>query len=335
MSDVIYRRTTLGTLLLVLIVVVLGAWVRLSDAGLGCPDWPGCYGHVGVPNEAHEVAAANEAYPDRPVEAHKAWKEMIHRYAASLLGLCIIVLTYMAWKRHTRLGEQDHVLAGVTLLWVIFQGLLGMWTVTLKVNPTIVALHLAGGLLTLSLVWLLVLRQCDWFRNSSQVFRRMRSAASVGLIILCIQILLGGWVSTNYAALACTDFPTCHGQWLPDMDIREGFVLWRPLGVDYEFGVLDAPARTAVHFAHRVGALLTFLYLLTLSVMMIRNAVFQMRSLGFIILLLLCVQVLLGIGNVLFSLPLAVAVAHNAGAALLLLSLVALNYAGARRAEWG
>ena len=335
MSDVIYRRTALGTLLLVFVVVVLGAWVRLSDAGLGCPDWPGCYGHLGVPNEAHEVAAANEAYPDRPVEADKAWKEMIHRYAASLLGLFVIVLTYMAWKRHTRLGERDHGLVGMTLLWVIFQGLLGMWTVTLKVNPTIVTLHLAGGLLTLSLVWLLVLRQCDWFRNASQAFRKMRSAASVGLILLCVQILLGGWVSTNYAALACTDFPTCHGQWLPDMDIREGFVLWRPLGVDYEFGVLDVPARTAVHFAHRVGALLTFLYLLTLSVMMIRNAVFQVRSLGFIILLLLCVQVLLGIGNVLLSLPLAVAVAHNAGAALLLLGLVALNYACARRAEWG
>lgn len=335
MSDVSYRRTAWGALLLVFTVVVLGAWVRLSDAGLGCPDWPGCYGHLGVPNEAHEVAEANAAYPDRPVETHKAWKEMIHRYAASALGLLILVLAYMAWKRHYRQGGQDHLLAGFTLAWVIFQGLLGMWTVTLKVNPAIVTLHLAGGLFTLALIWLLVLRQHNWFRNATQAFRRLQSMATLGLVILCIQILLGGWTSTNYAALACTDFPTCHGQWLPDMDLREGFVLWRPLGVDYEFGVLDASARTAVHFVHRVGALITFLYLLTLAILMLRNAVFQVRSLGLILLLLLCGQILLGIGNVVLSLPLPIAVAHNGGAALLLLTLVALNYAGSRRAGLG
>ena len=238
--DRVYQRTAWAALFLVFFVVILGAFVRLSDAGLGCPDWPGCYGHMGVPDEAHEIQRANEAYPERPVETHKAWKEMAHRYFGAALGMLILVLTIMAWIRHKRLREREHKLMGFTLAWVIIQGLLGMWTVTLLVNPTVVTLHLAGGLLTLSLLWLLVLRQHHWFDKSAHIFQRFRRVTVIGLIILCIQILLGGWTSTNYAALACTDFPTCHGQWLPEMDMKEGFIPWRPLGVDYEFGVLDA-----------------------------------------------------------------------------------------------
>ncbi|MGB0713553.1 MAG: COX15/CtaA family protein [Gammaproteobacteria bacterium] len=329
-STALFHRLALFSVVLALVVVVLGAYVRLSDAGLGCPDWPGCYGHLGVPDEHHEVHAANEAFPERPVEAHKAWKEMIHRYFASALGLIILILAAMAWMRRG-IGEENHGLMTFASVLVIFQGLLGMWTVTLLVNPAIVTSHLLGGLLTLSVLWLLVLRQRRWFQDSVHVFRPLRTLGTLGLLILIGQIMLGGWTSTNYAALACTDFPTCHGSWVPDMDMGEGFTLWRPLGVDYEFGVLDAPARVAVHFVHRMGALVTFLYLGALAVMMLRSAGALVRRLGLIIGFLLLVQVSLGIANIVFSLPLAVAVAHNGVAALLLLSLVTLNQATRER----
>ncbi|MGB0721097.1 MAG: COX15/CtaA family protein [Gammaproteobacteria bacterium] len=329
-STSLYHRLALFTVIVTLVVVVLGAYVRLSDAGLGCPDWPGCYGHVGVPDEHHEIHAANEAFPERPVEAHKAWKEMIHRYVASSLGVLILILAVMAWMRRG-LGEENHGLMTFAVVLVIFQGLLGMWTVTLLVKPAIVTAHLLGGLLTLSVMWLLVLRQRRWFRDSVHMFRPLRTLGTLGLGILIVQILLGGWTSTNYAALACTDFPTCHGSWVPDMDMAEGFTLWRGLGIDYEFGVLDAPARVAVHFVHRIGALVTFLYLGALAVVMLRSKGALVRRLGTIIGVLLLTQVGLGIANVLMSLPLPVAVAHNGVAALLLLALVTLNHASRER----
>lgn len=326
MTNPLFRRLVLVAAVLALGVVVLGAYVRLSDAGLGCPDWPGCYGHVGVPETETAVQRANQAFPERPVEAHKAWKEMVHRYFAGTLGLLILAATVVAWQR----GVQRGLTTGVAVL-VVFQALLGMWTVTLLLKPAVVSAHLLGGMATLALLWLLVLRTHDWFGGLSNGVRALRPWAVLGLGVLVVQIALGGWTSANYAALACTDFPTCHGSWVPQMDMADAFVLWRGLGINYEYGVLDHPARVAIHFVHRVGALVTFLVLGTLALVLIGRGVGRLRTLGGVLGGLLLVQVGLGIANVVLSLPLHVAVSHNAVAALLLLTMVTLNHALAVR----
>lgn len=315
-----FRNLTIFAVLLALLVVVLGAYVRLSDAGLGCPDWPGCYGSLILDESAEGVAHAEENY-ERPLEASKAWKEMIHRYFASTLGLVILVLTAMAWRR-PELGQRGLTLSLSAL--VMFQGALGMWTVTLLVKPVIVISHLMGGLATLSLLLLLLLR----VRNKRLAVKKKNSCikrlAVISLIVLLFQIALGGWTSTNYAALACHEFPTCFGDsWNPDLDYKEGFVLWRGLGVDYEFGILTNEARAAIHWVHRIGALLTTFVLTVLVFWLLRlNAIKEAVLVGG----LLGVQVLLGILNVKLNLPLHVAVAHNAVAAILLLSLVYVNF---------
>ena len=325
MSASSFARLSAAVSVLALCVILLGAYVRLSDAGLGCPDWPGCYGHLVVPSADHAVAAANEAHPARPLDSGKAWKEMVHRYLAGSLGLAILALALIGW-RHRRSGLPV-VLPAVLVGLVAFQALLGMWTVTLLVNPTIVTAHLAGGMATLALLWWLTLRQGRlWTAPTGAGRRSPRPWAILGLALVVVQILLGGWTSSNYAALACTEFPTCHGgQWWPAADFAEGFTLWRPLGVDYEFGVLDSPARTAIHLAHRLGALAVAVLVGALGVSVIRNAASAAgRRIGFALLAILGLQVGLGIINVLGQLPLPVAVAHNGGAALLLLALVSL-----------
>jgi cytochrome c oxidase assembly protein subunit 15 len=308
---------------LALVVIVLGAYTRLSDAGLGCPDWPGCYGHIGVPDSEEEVLVANGAFPDRPVEAAKAWKEMIHRYAAGALGLVILTIFLQAVTIH----RGDRAFASGLLALVVFQALLGMWTVTLLVKPLIVSAHLIGGLATLSLLWLLVLKRSGWWSGIT-VTAAQRKMALLMFVVVLGQILLGGWTSTNYAALACIGLPKCNGLWFPVMDFANGFKPWHGLGIDYEGGILDSPARVAIHFSHRVGALVT------LVVVGIGIAVFmwstqaRLRRSALVVGLLLIVQLCLGLANVWFYLPLGVAVAHNGVAALLLLSIVTLNYAG-------
>ena len=315
-----FRNLTIVAILLALLVVVLGAYVRLSDAGLGCPDWPGCYGSL-ILDESHEgIANAAENY-DRPLEASKAWKEMIHRYFASTLGLLILILTVMAWKR-PELGQRG--LTTFLSLLVMFQGALGMWTVTLLVKPVIVMSHLLGGLATLSLLLLLLLR----IRNKRLADKKktglVKTLATVALIVLVAQIALGGWTSTNYAALACPEFPTCFGDtWNPSVDYKEGFVLWRGLGVDYEFGVLANEARAAIHWVHRIGALVTAVIFGLLAYCLFRlSAIKEFLMVSG----LLLTQIMLGILNVVLNLPLHVAVAHNAVAALLLLSVVYVNF---------
>ncbi len=229
MQQTYFRKIALLATTLALFVVVLGAYVRLSDAGLGCPDWPGCYGHLTVPEAEHHVAEANEAYPDRPVEAHKAWKEMIHRYFASTLGLLIVILAVIAW-RNRKSSNQQYRLPIFLVVLVIFQGLLGMWTVTIKLNPTIVMMHLIGGMTTLSLLWWLSLRQSKMFVSHSSYptqFKPFTKVATIGLIIVAFQIMLGGWTSSNYAALVCADFPTCQGYLIPPTNFAEAFDLWR------------------------------------------------------------------------------------------------------------
>ncbi|HEU4486233.1 MAG TPA: COX15/CtaA family protein [Povalibacter sp.] len=319
----LFRRLALAGALLALVVVVLGAWVRLSAAGLGCPDWPGCYGHLTVDQAAQNADAINQAFPERPFVYHKAIKEMVHRYFASTLGLVILVLAGVALSNR-RDPNQPVALPVALVALVILQGLLGMWTVTLLLKPLIVVLHLIGGLTTLSLLaWLSI----DPERRS-RVKEEMglRRLALIGLAVLALQIVLGGWTSSNYAALACPDFPTCQNAAWPNMDIRDAFVLWRGLGIDYEGGVLDHPARVAIHFFHRLGAILTALVLLTLSLMTWqkgRNS--SVRIAGALVGAVLLAQLILGPLMVVRGLPLVLATAHNGVAALLLLSVVRLN----------
>jgi cytochrome c oxidase assembly protein subunit 15 len=321
-----FRKIALFATLLALTVVVMGAYTRLSNAGLGCPDWPGCYGHiVGVPESSSEIDQANQAFPDRKVESNKAWKEMIHRYLAEGLGLLIVILAIVALKNR-RNTKQALWLPIALVGLVIFQGLLGMWTVTLLLKPVIVMLHLLGGLSILALLWWLVLRssqQQNSVRKSS-----LTPVLVLGLSLLVGQILLGGWTSANYAALACPDFPTCQGEWWPEADFKEGFVFWRGLGQNYEFGVLDNPARTAIHLSHRMFAIVVgvFWMLLLLRIMKRNTSSSNMRQIATITLLLLFAQIALGVSNVVMKLPISVATMHNGGAALLLLSVVTLIF---------
>lgn len=329
----VFHWLTWIALALTFVVVMLGAYVRLSDAGLGCPDWPGCYGRLAVPDQAQQIAEANAAYPHRPVEPVKAWKEMIHRYSAGTLGLLVLALAALAWRNRRDPGQP--VALPLVLLGLIgFQSLLGMWTVTWQLKPVVVVGHLLGGLTTLGLLAWLVLRQsCHASPNRPPAppaegrDTQLCRYAGLGLALLVVQIILGGWTSANYAALACPDFPTCQTYWWPPMDFREAFTPWRGLGVSYEGGVLANDARVTVHVMHRLGALVVALYLSWLSGWLIAaSRTRALRFVGIAIAVLLAIQLGLGIANVLLHLPLAVAVAHTGGAALLLLSLVTLNH---------
>ncbi len=307
-----------GTVL-AFIVVIVGAWVRLTDAGLGCPDWPGCYGQLIAPDSATSQAELAAAYPDRPLDSGKAWREMIHRYLATTLGLVCVLLAGLAWFNRSD-PQQPTRMPFVLLGVVIFQGLLGMWTVTLLLKPVIVMAHLLGGLTTLGLLFWLVRRRAR--RVSMPAASGALALAAIAVLVL--QISLGGWTSANYAALACPDFPTCQTRWWPPvMDFREGFVLWRGLGVDYEGGILDNPARVAIHFTHRLGAIVAAAVIGLLGWKLSRQAV--TRPDGIAILVALAVQLLLGASIVLFGVPLAVAVGHNGVAALLLLTVLNAN----------
>ena len=319
----LFDRLVLVAAALAFCVVALGAYVRLSDAGLGCPDWPGCYGHMTVPQSADALQHAQQSYPGKVVESHKAWKEMVHRYFAGTLGLLILTIFVTAW-RHRHHWNVSTVLPTLLLLLVSFQAMLGMWTVTLLLKPAIVSAHLLGGMTTLALlVWLAHRR---WGTHPSLYGPRnddLRPWARIGLVVIALQIFLGGWTSSNYAALACTEFPQCQGTWLPDMDFTNAYHLVRSLGVAADGSALSLAALTAIHWSHRMGALVTLLYLGWLATQFIRRP--GIAEWGWLLAGLLLLQVSLGIGNVLLGLPLPLAVAHNAGAALLLASLVLLN----------
>ncbi len=361
-----FHRIAWLAVALALTVIVFGSFVRLSNAGLSCPDWPTCYGRAAWPTTANQ-AIDHAATAIRPVEPHKAWREQFHRMIAGLLGVLVLTLALLS-ARKRRYGvlqiiaaaalvalaiplymRGEHGIASglaiigeaillfaalrwsnldlarasaLTLAVIIFQALLGMWTVTWLLKPLVVMGHLLGGLLTFSLlIWIawrathLPIRLAD--------ATRLRRWLIVTLILLAVQIALGGWVSANYAALACAnDFPKCVGQWWPPHDFREGFVLWRGIGVDYEGGVLDGASRIAIQLAHRMMAVVAFAALIATAVRLLRTP--GLRGWGTLLALLACAQVALGIANVVLSLPLQVAVAHNAGAALLLFVLISL-----------
>ena len=306
-------RLALGGVVLAAVVVVLGAYTRLVDAGLGCPDWPGCYGQLGVPTGDAEIARAEHAFPDAPVEAAKAWTEMVHRYAATALGLLILILLGVVLK-----NRQPWRLPALLTVLVIAQGAFGAWTVTLRLWPQVVTAHLLGGMATLGLLWLLCLtrRRPAWLDVPAA-----GGLAIVALVALTAQIALGGWLTSNYAALACPDFPTCHGLWWPPMDFASGFDVAQRIGPNYLGGLLSSDGRVAIHVAHRLGAVFVLVAVGALA-WRLGN-----RPLAWAIGAALAVQLGLGIANVLFALPLAVAVLHNAGAAVLLLLLMAVNYA--------
>jgi len=317
-----FRRAALAAMILCVIVVVVGAWVRLTNAGLGCPDWPGCYGHV-LPSQAIERAAEiNAANPDRPFDYQKALNEMVHRYIVGALGLLVLALAALSVSNR-RDPEQPRVLPWVIVVLLVLQALLGMWTVTLLLKPLIVTLHLLGGLTTLALLWWLALPPER--RELKAAERPIRRLALAAMAVVLVQISLGGWTSTNYAAAACADFPTCHGSWWPEMDFKNGFVLWRGLGIDYEGGVLDAPARVAIHYSHRLGAYLTALVVLMLVVgAWRRGQTTATRAAATAVALAIGLQIAIGMNLIWKGWPLWLGTAHNAGAALVVLAMVAM-----------
>jgi cytochrome c oxidase assembly protein subunit 15 len=361
-----YAAVALVAVVLCFVVVVLGAYVRLSHAGLGCPDWPGCYGEATWPQQAHEIASANRAFPERPVEVSKAWREMVHRFCAGALMLLVLGLAlaknwHVPWRRWQILAAPALALAGTVayalgwpisglaalgialalllqgaIVWrdlplgrlavaifalILVQALFGKWTVTFKLKPIIVTTHLIGGMTTLSLLLWFMFRSAGW--SLAQPASLRRAPVVFALVLVAIQIVLGGWVSANYAAMACgVDFPRCLGQWWPPLDVRGAAVLWRGIGVDYSGGILDGPARTAIQMAHRLFAVLVFVQVLSLAVRALRWPGYRVH--GALLAAALCLQLALGIGNVLGGLPLAVATAHNFGAALLLAVLIGL-----------
>ncbi len=317
-----FRWTARAAVVLCIIVVVVGAWVRLTDAGLGCPDWPGCYGHVHPAQLTEKVDSINAAFPERPFDYQKALNEMVHRYIATSLGLLIIVLAVLS-VMNRRDPDQPRVLPWVLLVVVVMQGMLGMLTVTLLLKPFIVTLHLLGGLTTLGLLWWLSLTPERRELKASE--RRVRRFAVVAMAFVIAQVALGGWTSTNYAAAACTDFPRCQESWWPEMEFDDAFVLWRGLGIDYEGGVLDAPARVAIHYTHRIGAYVVTLLLVTLALAAwYRGQTWRVRAAAVGVLATLTLQLLIGMNLIWQGWPLWLGTAHNAGAALVVLAMLAL-----------
>jgi len=376
----------------VFVVIALGAFTRLADAGLGCPDWPTCYGHVLWPDEAHEIHAANEVYNETPVETDKTWPEQVHRLFASALGLISLIVFFLSLKmsQDKPLNRQLLALVGVLVsalvvkivikvnmtitaaamhdvydiiiglivlacfAWlallsvkkgvsdqplkltvfivgfVILQGLFGMWTVTLKVWPQVVTIHLLGGFTMAALFWLLSLRlnnqQWQLPAATVQYLQKWKPLILTGFAVVILQIALGGWTTSNYAAVACPDLPTCQGELWPEMDLAQGFNITQGVGPNYLGGKMDNEARIAIHMMHRIGAIITTFLLIAIVVVLYRSGSAATRPVANWILGALLVQVLLGLGNIIFHFPIAVAVAHNAGGAFLLLTMVTLMH---------
>ena len=322
------HRLALIAAVIAFAVIILGAFVRLSDAGLGCPDWPGCYGQLTWPVEPHEILQANQSYPERAVETHKAWREMVHRYLAGALVLLVLAINVVAWKSAARSGIR--ALAAGLLILIFFQAALGMWTVTLKLLPIVVMGHLMGGLTTFCLLLWLAWSTTGRERLPGRgVFGTLRPLILSAFFVLVVQLMLGGWTSANYAALACPDFPGCHGELWPEANFREGFIPWREVGVNYEGGVLDLRSRIAIQMAHRLGAVVVLTLLGLLSAILMKRP--QTRREGIVLGALLLVQITLGIQNVVLQLPLLNAVAHNGTGALLLAAMLWILHRSATR----
>ena len=304
-----------------LLVVSVGAYTRLADAGLGCPDWPGCYGFLTVPDEATEISTAEARYPEAPVEFAKAWWEMGHRYIAGALLLLVASILFMAYRARE---EEDTPLklAAVLMFVILWQAVFGAWTVTLKLWPQVVTGHLIGGFTTLSLMWLLFLRQ-GGLSDMVSALPLPNWLAKIAFVAVVLQIILGGLVSSNYAALACYDFPSCDGTYTPNIDLQQGFNIFQSVGPNYLGGLMTNEARMAIHWVHRIGAIVVLLVVGGLVIQTVKQA----AVIGYVLLAVLVTQITLGILNVVWVLPLLNATAHNTVGALLLLVLVTINFA--------
>ena len=320
-----FRKLVWVTTFLTLDLVMFGGFTRLTDSGLGCPDWPGCYG-TSSPFIAHAaIAAANQAMPAGPVSMTKAWIEMVHRYFAMAIGVLIVAQMLIAWVARLR-RRPLHVSPWwptSLLLLILVQGVFGAWTVTLKLQPVIVTTHLLLGLALLGMLGWLAARQTPLPACEPEA-AHWRVAALAGLALLVAQIALGGWVSTNYAVLACTDFPTCNGHWIPPMDFAHGFHLWRALGMTGDGEMITQDALVAIHWTHRTFAIVVISYLLWFALKVRRFESLRRPADG--VLLVVLIQFLTGLSNIVLQWPLPIAVAHNGGAAILLLLLVMLNF---------
>lgn len=315
-----YRRLVFLTWFLTLDLIMFGAFVRLTDSGLGCPDWPGCYGKITPIGASGHIEQALQAMPYGAVSFSKAWIEMIHRYVGSILGMMIIGIVYMAWRYRRQLGNTPR-LAVVTLIAVCIQGAFGAWTVTHQLMPIVVTSHLLGGMILLALMTWLAAREKTHAQLSLQA-GRWRPWMAAGLVLLFVQIALGGWVSTNYAALACMDFPMCHGEWIPPMDLKNGYSLIRGLGMLPSGELISQSALTSIHWVHRNFAFLVFAYLGILAWKM--RAESGLRGPANLVLGLLAAQLITGLTTIFFQWPLLIAVLHNGGAAGLVLASVTL-----------
>ena len=302
--------------LFTLIVISLGAWVRLTDAGLGCPDWPGCYGLLTTPDTVDELAKAREYYPNADIDVGKAWREMLHRYMAGLLGLYVFFITYISIKY----SKRSYMLPVLISILIIIQAIMGMLTVTMLVKPTIVTTHLFFGMLTATLLFINSLKYSNIRMSSEKIPAIALIIITITWVFLIIQILLGGWTSTNYASLACTDFPKCLDQWYPkEMIFNEAFNVIDLPDVNYEGGILAYGAKVAIHYSHRITALiLTFVFISSLYVVFKLNKHSLLKKLMSISIIFFILQVILGISNVVYSLPLNIAVWHTMNAAILM-----------------
>ena len=306
---------------LAFVVIALGAWTRLVDAGLGCPDWPGCYGFIVFPTNEVEIAVAESRFPMYPYDINKAIPEVVHRYFAATLGFLAIVLTYLSFKQNE--NNKIRYWAVGLLIFICCQGLFGYLTVSLKLLPIIVTGHLFGGFTTLTLFFFIYLMAGNFELLNKMKIPKLKFIAGLAFFVLIIQIFLGVWTSTNYASLACADFPTCQGTYLPEMDFKNGFNLNQEVGPNYLYGLLDNPSRVAVHYSHRVSAIfVTIIFLILMSKLWFSNAAPLASTLG----ILLITQISLGIINIVYVLPLYVAIAHNLIAATLLLTIFTINY---------
>ena len=321
------QALTLLTLFLTFDLVLFGAFTRLTDSGLGCPDWPGCYGSASPLGAKVEIAAAQSAMPTGPVTHGKAWVEMIHRYLATSVGVLILVLAVMAWRAARARREQASQPAitpwwpALTLVWVCVQGAFGALTVTMKLFPAIVTLHLMGGLLLLALLCVQAVQQAQLAGDEApvRISAGLRTLLWSAFALLVMQVALGGWVSTNYAVLACTDFPQCQGRWWPDMNFAQGFEIWRALGLTGAGEAIGFPALTAIHYVHRLAA---FVVLGVLAVLAWRlNSVPALRRQSRLMAFLAALQLATGLSNVVLGWPLLAAVLHTGGAGALVVVL--------------
>ena len=305
------------------VVVALGAWTRLADAGLGCPDWPGCYGFVTIPVSPEEIDIANSKFPDTPYEVAKAIPEVVHRYFAVALGFFIVCIAYLA-VRSKDVPTNIRNLSIFLLAWVIMQGTFGYWTVSLKLWPQVVTTHLMSGFLTTALLWLLYFKTKDLLESRARWNFEISTKRlfNISIVLVAVQIFLGAWTSTNYASYSCTDFPLCQGQILPEANFKEGFNFFQSIGPNYLGGQLDHESRVAIHLTHRFGAIVVTLFLLFTSFHLYKR---NFQTLAYGLIAFLTLQVLLGISNVIFALPLLIAVGHNLGGLLLITYLGVLR----------